>query len=222
MQPTFYWFLSRPTINITFSFTNNYSPQQFVNFFCKIVCISSIIMHKCHLTPFQKFYAPLSFFFLFLFFPSLAFIYLALSTKIYFCAYNFYIAIIMRQMQPKQTVERKQRNQRSRNIQTMLTIVCAWGVWWAFFATLGQIVSYHITAQWIWRRKVETRLTTTHPKSAYAQARTPLLGPWTCAHGREYCQKKVMVDRCTMTKIRKTCLLSAQKQTNKQTKSFSQ
>ena len=38
-------FSYRPTININFSFTNNYSPyQQFVNSFCKKVCISSITL----------------------------------------------------------------------------------------------------------------------------------------------------------------------------------
>ena len=47
MWPTSYWFSSRPIINITFSFTNNHSPyQQFVNFFCKIICITSIILKK--------------------------------------------------------------------------------------------------------------------------------------------------------------------------------
>ena len=36
--------LSKPTINITFSFTNNQSShQQFVIFFCKIICIFNII-----------------------------------------------------------------------------------------------------------------------------------------------------------------------------------
>ena len=36
MWPTSYWFLSRLTINITFSFTNNHLQyQQFVNFFVK-------------------------------------------------------------------------------------------------------------------------------------------------------------------------------------------
>ena len=40
-----YWFSFRPIINNTFSFTNNYSPyQQFCKKFCKIVCISSIIL----------------------------------------------------------------------------------------------------------------------------------------------------------------------------------
>ena len=37
MWSAFYWFSSRPTINIVFSFTNNYSPhQQFVNIFVKM------------------------------------------------------------------------------------------------------------------------------------------------------------------------------------------
>ena len=36
MYPTSYWFSSKLTINITFSFTNNHSPhQQFVKFFEK-------------------------------------------------------------------------------------------------------------------------------------------------------------------------------------------
>ena len=44
MQQASYWFSSRPTINITFSFTNNHSPyQQFVKFYVKKVCICSII-----------------------------------------------------------------------------------------------------------------------------------------------------------------------------------
>ena len=46
MWPTSYWFLSKLTINIIFSFTNNLSPyQQFVKKICKIVCISCIIGH---------------------------------------------------------------------------------------------------------------------------------------------------------------------------------
>ena len=60
MWPISYWFSSRLTISITFAFTNNHSPhqrfvkifvKQFVslaysriNIFCKIVCISSIIL----------------------------------------------------------------------------------------------------------------------------------------------------------------------------------
>ena len=36
MWPNSYWFLSRPTVNITFSFTNNhFPPQQSVKFFVK-------------------------------------------------------------------------------------------------------------------------------------------------------------------------------------------
>ena len=47
MQTTFYQFLFSPIIKIIFSFTNNHSPhQQFVNFFCKIICIFSIILNK--------------------------------------------------------------------------------------------------------------------------------------------------------------------------------
>ena len=43
--PISYWFSSKSTINITFSFTNNYSPhQQFVKKICRIVCIFSIIL----------------------------------------------------------------------------------------------------------------------------------------------------------------------------------
>ena len=45
MLPTFYWFSPKPTININFSFINNYSPhQQFVRFFCKKICIFSITL----------------------------------------------------------------------------------------------------------------------------------------------------------------------------------
>ena len=45
MWLTSYWFSSSPTINITFSFTNNHlSYQQFVKKIYKIVCISSIIL----------------------------------------------------------------------------------------------------------------------------------------------------------------------------------
>ena len=45
MWPTVYWFSSKSTININFSFTNNYSPhQQFVKKICRIVCIFSIIL----------------------------------------------------------------------------------------------------------------------------------------------------------------------------------
>ena len=43
MWPTFYWFSSRPTINITFSFTNNLTILVVCKIFYKIVCISSII-----------------------------------------------------------------------------------------------------------------------------------------------------------------------------------
>jgi len=39
-----------------------------------------------------------------------------------------------------------------------------------------------------------TGLTATHLKPAYAQARTPLLGPWTCAYGRG-CYYKKSYDR---------------------------
>ena len=35
MCQTSYWFSFRSTINITFSFTNNHSTHQFINFFIK-------------------------------------------------------------------------------------------------------------------------------------------------------------------------------------------
>ena len=38
----FLWFSSKPTINSTFSFTNNYLPhQQFEKFFVNKICISN-------------------------------------------------------------------------------------------------------------------------------------------------------------------------------------
>ena len=48
MWPTSYLFLSRPTINIIFSFTNNYSPyQQFVKFFVKKFIFLALVLPKC-------------------------------------------------------------------------------------------------------------------------------------------------------------------------------
>ena len=85
-------------------------------------------------------------------------------------------------------------------------------LWWAFFATLGQAVSCHVTTQWFWGRKVEIGLTTTHPKPACAQIRTPLMGLWTRVHSKGCCYKKVMADMCNMTKIRRIWLLLARKQ----------
>ena len=64
-------------------------------------------------------------------------------------------------------------------------------------------------------RRVRTGLTATHPKSACAQARTPLLRPWTRALGGGNGYKKVMAGRCNMTIIRKICLLLARKKTKK-------
>ena len=47
MWPTFYWFSSRPTINITFLFTNNHSPhQQFVKFFVKLFVSLALFIAK--------------------------------------------------------------------------------------------------------------------------------------------------------------------------------
>ena len=43
---TSYWFSFKPIIN-AFSFINNYTPhQQFINFFVKKICISSITKNK--------------------------------------------------------------------------------------------------------------------------------------------------------------------------------
>ena len=60
-------------------------------------------------------------------------------------------------------------------------------------------------------RRVRTGLNATHPKLACAQIRTPLLRPWTRAHGEGNCYKKVMAGRCNMTIIRRIYLLSAKK-----------
>ena len=61
-------------------------------------------------------------------------------------------------------------------------------------------------------RRVRTDLIATNPKPACAQARTPLLRPWTCAHSRGNCYEKVMAGKCNIKIIRKICLLSARKQ----------
>ena len=68
-------------------------------------------------------------------------------------------------------------------------------------------------------RKLRTGLTATHPKPTNAQARASLLRPWTRAHGRGNCYKKVMADKGNMTIIRRICLLSAKRTEN--TKSWS-
>ena len=60
-------------------------------------------------------------------------------------------------------------------------------------------------------RRVRIGLTATNPKPACTQARTPLLRPWTCAHGGGNYYKNVMVGRCNMTIIRRIYLLSARK-----------
>ena len=60
-------------------------------------------------------------------------------------------------------------------------------------------------------KRVRTGLTAIHPKPTCAQARAHLLKPWTHAHGRGNCYKKVMADRCNMTIIRRICLLSTRK-----------
>ena len=45
MYPTYYWFSSKLTINITFSFTNNHSPhQRFVIFFVKLFVSLALFM----------------------------------------------------------------------------------------------------------------------------------------------------------------------------------
>ena len=46
MWLTSYWFSFKPIIN-AFSFINNYTPhQQFINFFVKKICISSVTKNK--------------------------------------------------------------------------------------------------------------------------------------------------------------------------------
>ena len=63
-------------------------------------------------------------------------------------------------------------------------------------------------------RRVKTGLTATHPKPNYAQVRAHLLRPWTYIYGRGNCYKKVMVDKCNITIIRRICLLLARKTKN--------
>ena len=54
MWLTFYWFWSRPTINITFLFTNNYlSHQQFVQIFVKLF-VSQVLFYSKITSQTQK------------------------------------------------------------------------------------------------------------------------------------------------------------------------
>ena len=57
-------------------------------------------------------------------------------------------------------------------------------------------------------KKVRTGLTTTHPKPACAQTKTPSLKPWSHAHSKGNYYKRVMAGRCNMTIIKGICLLS--------------
>ena len=68
--PIFYWFSFRHTINITFWFTNNYSPhQQFVNFFVKMFVSLVLLFLKYYICLFWwKNLCEDSFFFIFFIF----------------------------------------------------------------------------------------------------------------------------------------------------------
>jgi len=52
-------------------------------------------------------------------------------------------------------------------------------------------------------RRVRTDLTATHPKPACVQTKTPSLKPWSHAHGKGNCYKRVIAGRCNMTTIKK-------------------
>ena len=84
-------------------------------------------------------------------------------------------------------------------------------LWWAFFCNCGLGYLLPRYSLMILGRRVRIGLIVTHPKPACAQTRTPLLRPWTRAHGRGNCYKKVMEDRCNMTIMRRICLLLARR-----------
>ena len=55
-------------------------------------------------------------------------------------------------------------------------------------------------------------MTATHPKPAYAQTRVLLLKPWSHAHDRGNCYKKVMAGRCSIATTKGICLLLVRKE----------
>ena len=61
-------------------------------------------------------------------------------------------------------------------------------------------------------RRVKTGLTAIHLKPVCAQARTPLLRPWTRAHDGGNCYKKVMAGRCSIATTKGICLLLVRKE----------